>query len=237
MRALDEAEKNSQPFAAVLLDGSLPGHDSFVILDYIRDHRELTRSIIMMMSTTSQSVDASPWVRVGVSSHLSKPVKPKDLAKKMAEVLGVGIDAGREEPAPPEAGPPVSDTRRPNYRVLIAEDNLVNQRMAIFMLEKQGHLVRGVMDGVEAMNALDKGVFDLLLMDIQMPRLDGLKTTRMIRDREIETGAHLPIIAMTANAMKGDREKCIEAGMDDYVSKPLNARQLSETIHRVMNRR
>jgi CheY-like chemotaxis protein len=109
--------------------------------------------------------------------------------------------------------------------------------VAIFMLEKHGHLVRGVMDGVEAMSALDKGVFDLLLMDIQMPRLDGLKTTRMIRDREVETGAHLPIIAMTANAMKGDREKCIEAGMDDYISKPLNAKQLAETIHRVMTRR
>ncbi len=234
MQALDEAEKDRQPFAAVLLDGSLPGHDSFVILDYIRDHRELTRSIIMMMSTTSHSVDASPWVRVGVSSHLSKPVKPRDLAKKMAEVLGV--DAGREKPAPPAEAPPLRDTRRPYYRVLIAEDNLVNQRVAVFMLEKQGHLVRAVMDGVEAMSALDKGVFDLLLMDIQMPRLDGLKTTRMIRDRELETGAHLPIIAMTANAMKGDREKCIEAGMDDYVSKPLNARQLAETIHRVMTR-
>jgi len=232
--ALDDAEKNRRPFAAVLLDGSLPGHDSFVMLDYIRDHPELARSFIMMMSTTSHSVDASPWVRVGVSSHLSKPVKPRDLVKRMREALG--IDDGRKEQPPPLEKPPVSDNRKTFYRVLIAEDNLVNQRVAIYMLEKQGHLVRGVMDGMEALKALDKGVFDLLLMDVQMPRLDGLKATRMIRDRELSTSAHLPIIAMTANAMKGDREKCLEAGMDDYVSKPLNAKQLAEAILRVMNR-
>ncbi len=232
--ALDEAENDKRPYAAVLLDGSLPGHDSFIMLDYFRDHREVASSIVMMMSTTSPRVDASPWARLGITSHLGKPVQPRDLACRLREVMG--IEVSREvQPPPPNEPAPACDSRQAFYRVLIAEDNLVNQRVAIFMLEKQGHLVRGVMDGTEALNALEKGVFDLVLMDVQMPRLDGLKTTRLIREKENGTGAHLPIIAMTANAMKGDREKCLEAGMDDYVSKPLNARQLADTIQRVMN--
>ncbi len=232
--ALDDAEREGRPYALVLLDASLPGHDSFLMLDYIREHRSLAPTIIMMMSTTSHRVDASPWVRVGVFAHVSKPVKPKDLAKKMCELLGV--ETVREEQAAPAEEAAAPEPRQNFYRVLIAEDNLVNQRVAIFMLEKQGHLVRGAMDGEEALSALDKGIFDLVLMDVQMPRLDGLKATRLIRERERTTGRHLPIIAMTANAMKGDREKCIEAGMDDYVSKPLNAKQLAETIRHVMSR-
>jgi CheY-like chemotaxis protein len=121
------------------------------------------------------------------------------------------------------------------YRILIAEDNLVNQRVAIYMLEKQGHQVAGAMNGEEALAAMEKENFELILMDVQMPKMDGFQTTRMIRDREKETGLHLPIIAMTAHAMKGDREKCLAVGMDDYIAKPLNVKQLSETIARVMS--
>lgn len=233
---LDDAEGARRPFAVVLLDARLPGNDSFTMLDYIKEHPGLGPTMIMMMSTSSHRVDATPWVRVGVTAHLVKPVMPRELAKKMREVLGVETQSDEPAAAPPAAEPPVPPYHQALYRVLIAEDNLVNQRVAIYMLEKQGHLVRGAMDGAEAIATLDKGVFDLVLMDVMMPKLDGLKATRMIRDKEKTTGRHLPIIAMTANAMKGDREKCLEAGMDDYVSKPLNAKQLADTIARVMSR-
>jgi CheY-like chemotaxis protein len=130
---------------------------------------------------------------------------------------------------------PAAAKQRLTYRILIAEDNLVNQRVAIYMLEKQGHQVKGVMNGEEALDALEKGNFELILMDVQMPKMDGFKATQLIRRKEQETGLHIPIIAMTAHAMKGDREKCLEVGMDEYLSKPLNAKQLTETIARVMS--
>jgi PAS domain S-box-containing protein len=229
--ALDGAREVRRPFAVVLLDGSLPGHDSFIMLDYIKDNPEIAQSIIMMMSSTSNRVDASPWLRVGISAHLSKPIKSRDLAKKLLEVLGQAVQ-------PSDQPPPADDHSvaafRQTYRILIAEDNLVNQRVAIYMLEKQGHQVQGVMNGEEAMAALEKGNFELVLMDVQMPKMDGMKATKLIRLKEKATGLHIPIVAMTAHAMTGDREKCLEAGMDDYVSKPLNAKQLSDAIVRVM---
>jgi PAS domain S-box-containing protein len=229
--ALDGARDAKRPFAVVLLDGSLPGHDSFIMLDYIKDNPQIVKSIIMMMSSTSNRVDATPWLRVGISAHLSKPIYPRDLGKKMLEVLGVAVQP--KDQTPPADGLAAGGFRQ-SYRVLIAEDNLVNQRVAIYMLEKQGHQVQGVMNGEEVLAALDKGNFELVLMDVQMPKMDGMKATRMIRLREKATGLHVPIVAMTAHAMKGDRERCLEAGMDDYVSKPLNAKQLIDTIVRVM---
>ena len=229
--ALDAAGDAKKPYAAVLLDGSLPGHDSFIMLDYIKDNPQIAQSMIMMMSTTSNRVDASPWLRVGISAHLSKPVKPRELAKKLLEVLGQAAQPSDQTPPADEHS---VGAFRQTYRILIAEDNLVNQRVAIYMLEKQGHQVQGVMNGEEALAALDKGNFELVLMDVQMPKMDGMKATQLIRLREKDGGLHLPIVAMTAHAMKGDRERCLESGMDDYLSKPLNAKQLSDTIVRVM---
>jgi CheY-like chemotaxis protein len=129
----------------------------------------------------------------------------------------------------------VASPARHAYRILIAEDNLVNQRVAIYMLEKQGHQVAGAMNGEEALAAMERENFELVLMDVQMPKMDGFQATRLIRAKEKETGLHIPIIAMTAHAMKGDREKCLDVGMDDYIAKPLNVKQLSETIARVMS--
>jgi PAS domain S-box-containing protein len=229
---LDDAKERNKPFQIILLDANLPGHDSFVILDYIKDNPELARSIIMMMSPSSNRVDASPWLKVGISAHLGKPIKPSELKNSILNVLGLApkplepIVQGLEPGALPV---------RHAYRILIAEDNLVNQRVAIYMLEKQGHQVTGAMNGEEALAALEKENFELILMDIQMPKMDGFQATRLIRDKEKETGFHLPIIAMTAHAMKGDREKCLAMGMDDYIAKPLNVKQLSETIARVMS--
>ena len=229
---LDDAKERNKPFQIILLDANLPGHDSFVILDYIKDNPELARSIIMMMSSSSNRVDASPWLKVGISAHLGKPIKPSELKNSILNVLGLAPKPLEPIVQGPEPGAlPV----RHAYRILIAEDNLVNQRVAIYMLEKQGHQVTGAMNGEEALAALEKENFELILMDVQMPKMDGFQATRLIRDKEKETGLHLPVIAMTAHAMKGDREKCLAVGMDDYIAKPLNVKQLSETIARVMS--
>jgi PAS domain S-box-containing protein len=229
---LDDAKERNKPFQIILLDANLPGHDSFVILDYIKDNPELARSIIMMMSSSSNRLDASPWLKVGISAHLGKPIKPSELKNSILNVLGLAPKPLEPIVQGPEPG---ALPFRHAYRILIAEDNLVNQRVAIYMLEKQGHQVTGAMNGEEALAALDKENFELILMDVQMPKMDGFQATRLIRDKEKETGLHLPIIAMTAHAMKGDREKCLAVGMDDYIAKPLNVKQLSETIARVMS--
>ena len=230
---LDDAQENRKPFQVILMDANLPGHDSFLILDYIKDNPELAKSVIVMMSSSGNRVDATPWLKVGISTHLGKPIKPSEMKKGILNVLGMA-------PKPVEAAEEVGKDAgalpsRRAYRILIAEDNLVNQRVAIYMLEKQGHQVMGVMNGEEALNALEKENFEMVLMDVQMPKMDGFQATRLIRAKERETGGHIPIIAMTAHAMKGDRERCLEVGMDDYISKPLNVKQLSETIARVMN--
>jgi PAS domain S-box-containing protein len=229
---LDDAKERKKPFQIILVDANLPGHDSFVILDYIKDNPELAKSIIMMMSSSGNRVDVSPWLKVGISVHLGKPIKPSELKNSILNVLGLAPKPAEETTEGPESGALPS---RQAYRILIAEDNLVNQRVAIYMLEKQGHQVTGAMNGEEALAALEKENFELVLMDVQMPKMDGFQATKQIREKEKESGLHLPIIAMTAHAMKGDREKCLAVGMDDYISKPLNVKQLAETIARVMN--
>jgi two-component system, sensor histidine kinase and response regulator len=122
---------------------------------------------------------------------------------------------------------------RGKLRILLAEDNMVNQRLAFRLLEKQGHVIVLANNGQEALDHLLKDSFDLILMDVQMPDVDGLEATREIRKREVSTGKHIPIVAMTAHAMEGDRERCIEAGMDDYISKPIKASMLFEVIERL----
>ncbi|OGD22126.1 MAG: hypothetical protein A2Y69_04310 [Candidatus Aminicenantes bacterium RBG_13_59_9] len=233
MVILDDAQERRKHFQIILMDANLPGHDSFLILDYVKDNPDLGKSVIMMMNSSGNRIDATPWLKVGISTHLGKPVKPSELKKGILNVLGMAPKpleqaeaGGRNSGAMPN---------RRAYRILIAEDNLVNQRVAIYMLEKQGHQVTGAMNGEEALSAMEKENFELVLMDVQMPKMDGFQATRLIRAKERETSGHIPIIAMTAHAMKGDRERCLEMGMDDYIAKPLNVKQLSETIARVMS--
>jgi len=228
---LESLKERDKPIPLILLDANLPGNDSFTILAYIKDNPEMAKSIMMMMSTSSSRSDAAPWLKAGIPLHLTKPIRPSELKKAVFRMLGQS--ATPAEQTPPEPEQPTAKFRH-SYRILIAEDNLVNQRVAIYMLEKQGHQVTGAMNGEEALAALEKGNFELILMDVQMPKMDGLKATAMIREREKSGAPRIPIVAMTAHAMKGDKEICLGAGMDDYIAKPLNAKQLDEVIRRVM---
>lgn len=233
---LESLQERGKALPLILLDASLPGDDSFALLDYLKRNPEAAKLTILMMSTTITQADAAPWLKAGVSRHLTKPIRRSELAKIIIQLTGQEATQAAEIRDQAE-GQKSGTSVRQSYRILIAEDNLVNQRVALYMLEKQGHQVQGVMNGEEAIHALERGNFELILMDVQMPKMDGLKATRLIRERDKEKGTYTPIIAMTAHAMKGDKEKCLQAGMDDYIAKPLNASELEEVIARVMSRR
>ena len=186
-----------------------------------------------MLSTNNNQQDAKPWQKLGISNFLPKLVKPQSLYEVLAQVLGLSFR--EEKPAPPRK-PSVASVSGKHYRILVAEDNIVNQKLAFYILEKQGHLVTGVNNGPEALAALEKGIFDVILMDVQMPVMNGLEATAAIRQKEKDSGSHIPIIAMTAHAMDSDREKCLQAGMDEYISKPLKADRLLNMIEQVVTK-
>jgi CheY-like chemotaxis protein len=186
----------------------------------------------MMLTSADRQTDAARCRRLGLSGYLVKPVKADELQIAILAALG-GTSLGKRPQASisrATAGPPSDAASLPRRRILLAEDNPVNQRLALRLLEKRGFDVTVVGDGGAALNALDKNAFDIILMDVQMPEMDGFETTAAIRAKEKLTGLHVPIIAMTAHALKGDQERCLGAGMDAYVSKPIRTEELFKII-------
>ncbi len=229
---MERSWQQENPFNFILLDSSMPGTGTFFLQDFLRQEADRSRRTVVMLASPDYKVDTSVWQKAGIKAFVTKPVRPKELRDALLFILGKKTIAW-----PVDVQAPVEENReKKKYRILLAEDNLVNQKVACFILERHGHEVVAVKDGVEALEALNKGVFDLVLMDVQMPRLDGFAATKEIRKREKNTKAHLPIIAMTAHALKGDKEKCLAAGMDDYVAKPLKAEELLGTIEKTLNR-
>jgi CheY-like chemotaxis protein len=185
-----------------------------------------------MLGSKSSRGDASPWIKMGVSNYLAKPVKSSQLLEVLSTIMGTS----RPSEAQKQKAPVPQVRSRDAYRVLVVEDNAVNRKVAFYMLEKQGHHVVEVENGKEALAALERHIFDLILMDVQMPVMDGFEATATIRNKEKTTGAHIPIIAMTAHAMKGDRDRCLQAGMDDYICKPLDPKEVFLKIDETMKR-
>jgi CheY-like chemotaxis protein len=180
-----------------------------------------------MLTSAGQTEDVVRCRELGIDAYLLKPIKQSDL---LATLLTVMDDSRRQARQTVEAPRPASRS----LRVLLAEDNVVNQKLGVRLLEKRGHLVVVVGSGREALAALRREHFDVVLMDVQMPEMDGLEATAAIRAEEEQTGKHLPILAMTAHAMKGDRELCLKAGMDGYVAKPIQPSELFDAIERVV---
>jgi two-component system, sensor histidine kinase and response regulator len=196
--------------------------DGFEVARRIRDEAPIAGATIMMLSSSGQYGDTARCRAAGIANHLTKPVDQRDLLTAIGHALS--RDVGQRAALPASMLPTDLPERR--LRLLLAEDNAVNQRLAATLLERRGHKVTIANNGREALDALAARSFDVVLMDVQMPEMGGFEATRVIRERERATGAHLPIIAMTAHAMKGDRERCLEAGMDEYLTKPLDSRQL-----------
>jgi CheY-like chemotaxis protein len=203
--------------------------DGFDLIERIRQSPELSAAIIMMLTSAGHRGDAIRCQELGVAAYLLKPIRQSELREAIARVLGAKEQKGT---IPLITRYSLGDALEPKaaLRVLVAEDNVVNQRLASRLLEKRGHRVTMTANGQEAVEALARQEFDLVLMDLQMPKMDGFEATAAIREREALDGTHLPIIALTANAMKGDRERCLAAGMDGYLPKPIVAQELDELL-------
>jgi CheY-like chemotaxis protein len=224
---MDRAVKAGEPFHMALLDGMMPGMDGFELAERIRQNPRLNRTTLFMLSSAGRYADSVRCRELGIDYSLMKPVKQSELLDSIVEALSVAT--GDEVDASTDEGKPVGTT---HLHILLAEDGLVNQKVAVSLLEQRGHKVKVANNGREALDALDNESFDVVLMDIQMPTMDGYEATATIREKEKASGEHIPIIAMTAHAMKGDRERCLEAGMDGYIAKPIRAKDLYETIEK-----
>jgi signal transduction histidine kinase/DNA-binding response OmpR family regulator len=231
LQALGEAKSVGKPFPVVLLDAQMPEMDGFTVAETIKKDPQLQETILIMLTSAGVRGDAVRCRELGIRAYLTKPIKRADLLDAIKVSVG-SRGRGEEKPTLITRHSLVENRRR--LRVLLAEDNAVNQTLAVRLLEKRGHSVVVSGTGKAALEFLDKQRFDLVLMDVQMPELDGLAATAAIRERERKTGAHIPIIAMTANAMAGDKDRCLAAGMDAYISKPLDSRALYAVIENMV---
>jgi two-component system, sensor histidine kinase and response regulator len=232
LTVLERAATKGTPFALILLDAQMPGMDGFSVAERIKQDARLGGSTVIMLTSAGLRGDAARCRELGIKAYLTKPIKRSSLLQAIKIVLG---SQGEVEENPAVVTIHSLRENRRRLRILLAEDNAVNQILAVRLLEKRGHEVVVAGNGSDALEALEMQIFDVMLMDIQMPEMDGLQATTAIRRGELKTGKHIPIIAMTAHAMAGDKERCLEAGMDGYVSKPLRAADLFSSIEEVFS--
>jgi len=227
--ALREAHGLGRIYPLILVDAQMPEMDGFVLAESIRRNPEWKTATIMMLSSAGQRGDAKLCRDIGVAAYLTKPVRQGELLDAILIALGTR-PAGEAVPSLVTRHSLRENSN--HFRILLVEDNAVNQLLAVRLLEKGGHTVTMAGNGKEALATLGKQSFDLVFMDVQMPEMDGFEATAAIRGLEKESGNHLPIIAMTAHAMAGDKERCLEAGMDDYISKPIRPEELIKILGR-----
>jgi signal transduction histidine kinase/DNA-binding response OmpR family regulator len=230
LQALEIAKSTGHPFPLMLLDGQMPDMDGFALAEKIQKDPGLIAVTVMMLTSAGHLGDASRCRELGISAYLVKPIRSKELLDAICKVLN---RVARTQSSPLVTRHTLREDKR-RSRVLLAEDNAVNQTLAVRLLEKRGYSVKVAGNGAGVLEALEKEQFDVVLMDIQMPGMDGIQATEAIRAKEKLTGGHVPIIAMTAHALKGDEERCISAGMDRYISKPIRTSELYSTIENLL---
>ncbi len=227
LAALRRAKEAGNETLLLLLDAQMPGMDGFSLMEKIRQDPEMPTAAVMMLTSGGQRGDAARCRELGISAYLTKPVRQWELREAILSVLG--MDQQKIESAKLLTRHTLRQTRR-RLQVLLAEDNAINRTLVVRLLSKRGHSVVVASNGKQAVSALETQTFDVVLMDIQMPEMDGFEATAAIRQKEKAIGAHIPIIALTAHAMKGDRERCVAGGMDGYVSKPVQAEELIQAV-------
>ena len=226
LQTLQVAKSTGHPFPLILLDGQMPEMDGFALAEIIRKDPSLVGAMIMMLTSAGHVGDAARCRELGVSAYLVKPIRQGELLDGISTLLQKAPEKKTEQLVTKHS----LQENRSRWRILLVEDNLVNQRLALRLLEKRGFEVTIAGDGQAALDELKKSVFDLVLMDVQMPTMDGFEATAAIREIEKLGRGHIPIVAMTAHALKGDQERCIAAGMDAYISKPIQTTELYTTI-------
>jgi len=228
LRTLDEAHAEGRPVHLALLDRHMPEMGGFELAERIRADRRYDDLILVAFTAAGEPGDGARCAELGISSYLLKPLAPAELRDALLMTMAKSREArGKGELVTRHS----LREARLNLKILLAEDNPVNQRLAITVLQRFGHDVHLAQTGLEVLEALDThDDFDVILMDIQMPEMDGIEATRRIREREAADGGFIPIVAMTAHAMVGDRERFLEAGMNDYVSKPVSRGRLREVL-------
>jgi signal transduction histidine kinase/DNA-binding response OmpR family regulator len=233
---LSFARDAGDPYGLILTDMHMPKMDGFGLVERIRQSPQLATATIMMLTSAGHRGDAARCQELGVAAYLLKPIRQSELREAIARALGAKEQEGV---IPLITRFSLHDEREPSefLSVLLVEDNAVNQRLAARLLEKRGHRVVVAANGREALAALENKVFDLVFMDVQMPEMDGLEATAAIRKKEQLSGNHQPVIALTAHAMKGDQERCLAAGMDGYLSKPIRPQELDAILEIYVARR
>ncbi len=223
--AMEGGARAGHPYSVVLLDRHMPGMDGFAVARRIQRKPALANTTVVMLTSGGAPGDATLCRDLRISAYLAKPIRQAELVEGIFRAL---------QDVPRDAVPLITQhTLREDrnlVRILLAEDNPVNQTVAVRSLEKRGYTVVVASNGRAALAALEKEKFDIVLMDVQMPELDGFETTAKIREKERSTGTHIPIVAMTAHALNGDRERCLAAGMDAYLSKPISVQELLATV-------
>jgi len=227
LAALENAHRSGEPFSLLLVDCMMPNMDGFTLAEHVKRQPGLSNVTMIMLTSAPRTGDAARGRELGLAAYLIKPVRPIELIDAIVRALRISWH-DRKAPSPSALEPTPADS--PPLRILLAEDNLTNQQVATHMLEDLGHVVLLASNGREVLELLARETFDVILMDVQMPEMDGFAATAAIRSGEKATGQHLPIIALTAHAMKGDRERCLAAGMDEYLSKPIDLEELRQTL-------
>jgi CheY-like chemotaxis protein len=234
--ALLAAQNANHPYSLILTDMHMPKMDGFEFVTHMKERMKLSTATIMMLTSGGQRGDAARCAELGIAAYLLKPVRQAELREAIIRVL-----QAKQDPAPVSTNARCASRNQSDGRktldILLVDDNRVNQKVATRLLEKRGHHVVLAGNGNEALAALTQHSFDLVLMDVHMPSMDGFEATLAIREHEKTTGLHQSIVAMTALAMKGDRERCMAAGMDGYISKPIDLQQLDDVLDACSSRR
>ena len=231
LEMLQQAKADGNPFKMAIIDANMPKMDGFTLAEKIKGDPRLTETTVLMLSSSGIRGDALRCRKLNLAAYLTKPIKQSSLLEAILLAQGATIEKIDKLPLITQHSLKKTDRQ---YFALLVEDNLINQKLGLRILETNGYKADLAKNGLEALKAIKKENYDLILMDVQMPEMDGFQATRKIRKMEEKTGNHIPIIAMTAHAMKGDRERCLEAGMDHYVSKPIKPEELLRVIKKVM---
>ena len=229
LRMLREAVQTPEPIGLVLTDLNMPQFDGFMLTESIRNDPSLADVTVIMLTSGGRDDDRQRCQELQIAARLLKPVKQSEVFDAIALALGSLLPGQLAANLSHEMNNAIR-----GLRVLLAEDNVVNQKLAVGVLQQQGHHVTVAKNGKDALQHWEAEPFDLILMDVQMPEMDGFEATRIIREKEHDTEKHIPIIAMTARAMKGDRERCLESGMDDYLAKPIHIEEVAKKIAELM---